>query len=290
MNRQRRRTPAAAADIHATPVTSEGELMPVTYENHSVLVEKKETAVAVVTLNDPPLSLNSLPSLLELEEMLERLATDPGTRVIVLTGAGCKAFSDGADLSGSHEMAETVSDRKFKLEMDVRNSLEFIGKPTICAVEGRCMGGGLELACCCDIRIVSEKATFSQPELSPGLYPTIGGRHRLPEIVRFTEALEMMYLGEAVDAAEAYRIGLADKIAPAGAALEQAVAVADIIAGKPLKILRAIKAGVRRTRRKMPGNSRAARPEYRTIAKRFTPQQAPADKDFAGLSFPAGRE
>ncbi|MDR1945620.1 MAG: enoyl-CoA hydratase/isomerase family protein [Desulfovibrio sp.] len=220
--------------------------MTITYENHFVLVEKRESSVALVTLNNPPLNLNSVPSLQELGESLRKLGTDPDVRVLVLTGSGNKAFNAGSDLTGFKEMAGNFTGRKFKIETDVMNSLEFIGKPTVCAVEGFCMGGGLELACCCDIRIVSEKALFSQPEITLGLYPAAGGLYRLPKLIGPARALEMMYLGETIDATEAYRIGLVNKIAPAGAALEHALTMAEKIACRPPNALRVIKEGMRK--------------------------------------------
>jgi enoyl-CoA hydratase/carnithine racemase len=220
--------------------------MGTTYENHFVLVDKRDTAVALLTLNDPPLNLNSIPSLQEFGDTLHKLAADPEVRVLVLTGAGAKAFCAGSDISGFKEMAGDFIGKKFKLEMDVMNSLEFIDKPTICAVEGYCMGGGLEVACCCDLRIVSEKALFSQPEISLGLYPASGGLYRLPKLIGPARALEMMYLGEAINAEEAYRIGLVNKIAPVGSAVEESLNLAARIARKAPNALRVIKEGVRK--------------------------------------------
>jgi enoyl-CoA hydratase len=143
-------------------------------------------------------------------------------------------------------MAGNFKGKKFKLEMDVMNSLEFIGKPTICAVEGYCMGGGLEVACCCDLRVVSEESVFSQPEITLGLYPAAGGLYRLPKLIGPARALEMMYLGESIDAAEAYRIGLVNKIAPVGSAVEVSMNIAARIARKAPNALRVIKEGVRK--------------------------------------------
>ncbi|MDR2050698.1 MAG: enoyl-CoA hydratase/isomerase family protein [Deltaproteobacteria bacterium] len=220
--------------------------MSVKYENKMILVEKKKNFVALVTLNNPPMNLNSIPSMLELGEAFRKLETDPEARVVVITGSGEKAFNVGSDLSGFKEMEGNFKGRKFKMEMDLMNSVEFFSKPTICAIEGYCMGGGLELACCCDIRIVSDKSVFSQPEINLGLYPASGGLYRLPKIIGQSRALELMYLGEAIDAAEACRLGLANKVVPAGSTLEYALAMAARISVKPPNALRVIKEGTRK--------------------------------------------
>jgi enoyl-CoA hydratase/carnithine racemase len=216
------------------------------YENRLVLVKKSEAFVALVTLNNPPMNLNSIASLLELGEVFRKLEKDPDVRAVVLTGAGEKAFNAGSDLSGFREMEGNFTEKKFKMEMDVMNTVEFIGKPTICALEGYCLGGGLELACCCDIRIASETAQFAQPEINLGLYPAAGGLYRLPKIIGLPQALEMMYLGELLNAKEALRLGLVNKISPAGTAVEHSLAMAEKIARKPPNALRVIKEGVRK--------------------------------------------
>ncbi|MDR2160753.1 MAG: enoyl-CoA hydratase/isomerase family protein, partial [Desulfovibrio sp.] len=182
----------------------------------------------------------------ELGESFRKLEGDPGVRAVVLTGAGGRAFNAGSDLSGFREMAGNFTEKKFKMETDVMNTVEFIGKPTICAVEGYCLGGGLELACCCDLRIASETAQFAQPEINLGLYPAAGGLYRLPKIIGLPRALEMMYLGEIINAEEALRLGLVNRISPAGTAVEHALAVADKIARKPPNALRVIKEGGRK--------------------------------------------
>jgi enoyl-CoA hydratase len=229
------------------------------YKNRFVLVEEIDVAIGLVTLNDPPLNLNSPASLRELWETLEKLARDPRVRALVLTGAGGRAFSAGSDLTGCKGTAASPA---FSPEAAALNSLEFIDKPTICAVEGYCMGSGLELACCCDIRVVSEKAVFSRPEIAFGLYPAAGGRCRLRDVVGPARALEMMYFGEPIDAVEAYRIGLANRIVPAGAALISALDLADVMTGKAPDALRAVKEEARRARMHAPVSKRNAGPDY----------------------------
>ncbi|MDR3177219.1 MAG: enoyl-CoA hydratase/isomerase family protein [Desulfovibrio sp.] len=220
--------------------------MPVEYENRLILVEKRDSRVAVVTLNNPPMNLNSIPSMTELGEAFRKLDGDPDALAIVLTGSGTKAFNVGSDLTGFKAMHGNFKGRKFKMETDMMNSIEFVSKPTICAIEGYCMGGGLELACCCDIRIVAENAVFAQPEINLGLYPASGGLYRLPRIIGYPQALEMMYLGESINAAEAYRLGLANKVVPSGTAVGKALEMAEKIAGKAPNAIRVIKEGSRK--------------------------------------------
>ena len=219
--------------------------MSIEYENKLILVEKHENHVAVVTLNNPPMNLNSIASMEELREDFRKLEHDKDVRVIILTGSGTRAFNAGSDISGFKDMHGNFQGLKFKMELDMMNMIEFISKPTICAIEGYCMGGGLELALCCDLRVVSESAKFSQPEIKLGLYPAGGGLYRLPKIVGISKAYEIMYLGDTFDAQEAYRLNLANKIAPVGTTVEAAMELAERIAQMPSNALAVIKKGAR---------------------------------------------
>jgi enoyl-CoA hydratase/carnithine racemase len=238
------------------------KIMPVEYENKLIIVEKKENFVALITLNNPPMNLNSIPSMLEIGEAFRKMEEDTDVRVVVLTGSGKKYFNVGSDLTAFKEMRGNFKGKKFKMEMDMMNSIEFFRKPTICAIEGYCMGGGLELACCCDIRIISEESKFSQPEINLGLYPAAGGLYRLPKIIGQAKALEMMYLGEIIDSAEAYRLNLANKVVPAGTAVSSALEMAAKIAVKPPNALRVIKEGMRRMWLKESKNNHYTNLEY----------------------------
>lgn len=219
--------------------------MSIEYENNLICVQKHENNVAVVTMNNPPMNLNSIASMEELREAFRKLEKDDEARVIILTGSGTRTFNAGSDLSGFKDMQGNFRGLKFKMELDMMNSIEFIQKPTICAIEGYCMGGGLELALCCDLRIVSKSAKFSQPEIKLGLFPAAGSLHRLPKIVGIAKAYEIMYLGETFDAEEAYRLNLANKVVPEGTALESALAMADRIRKFSPEALAVIKRGVR---------------------------------------------
>lgn len=213
------------------------------YANKLILVEKKD-GIAIVTLNNPPMNLNSIESMLELREAFRLLEYDPEARVIVLTGSGTRAFNVGSDLKGLAEMSGDYKGHKFKMEGDLMNTVESIPKPTICAIEGYCMGGGLELACCCDIRVASPASVFSQPEITLGMVPGSGGLFRLPKLIGMSHALEMMYTADRIDGTEAHRLGLVNKLFPQGTVLENAVEMAKKIAQFPPKPLRVMKSFV----------------------------------------------
>lgn len=214
------------------------------YKNSLILVEKKDY-VGIVTLNSPPLNLNTIESMEELREVFRKIEKDPEIRVVILTGSGLKAFNVGSDISGFKDMAGDFRGKKFYMETDMMNTIEFLPKPTICAIEGYCMGGGLELALCCDIRIGSDESIFALPEINLGLYPAAGGIFRLPKVIGLPKAYELMYTGDNIDSNEAYRLGLINKIAPKGSVLKEAMIMAEKIAKKAPSALIVIKKGAR---------------------------------------------
>lgn len=214
------------------------------YKNSLILVEKKDY-VGIVTLNSPPLNLNTIESMEELREVFRKIEKDPEIRVVILTGSGLKAFNVGSDISGFKDMAGDFRGKKFYMETDMMNTIEFLPKPTICAIEGYCMGGGLEVALCCDIRIGSDESIFALPEINLGLYPAAGGIFRLPKVIGLPKAYELMYTGDNIDSNEAYRLGLINKIAPKGSVLKEAMIMAEKIAKKAPSALIVIKKGAR---------------------------------------------
>lgn len=215
------------------------------YENKLILVEKYDNKIAKVTLNSPPLNLNSVASITELSETLRKIELDDDINVVILTGAGFKAFDAGSDISEFKGMNGNIKGLSFKPENDMMNSLEFLPKPTIVAMEGVCMGGGLELSLCCDIRIMSETTRVSLPEVNLGLFPAAGGLHRLPKVIGQSKALEMMYLGETITAQECKELGLANHLAPVGETVKVAMELAEKIAQKPTSAIKVIKKGIR---------------------------------------------
>lgn len=201
-----------------------------------VLTEKKG-AVAVLTINRPD-ALNALSSevLGEIGEAFEALQQDEDVSVIIITGAG-RAFVAGADVA---EMADLnmVEGRAFgNIGQELFRRIEKSEKPTIAAINGYALGGGLELAMCCDIRIASETAVMGQPEVGLGIIPGFSGTQRLTQIVGKGRAAQMILTTENIGAAEALSYGLVNKVAAPEALMDEALAMAGTIAAKaPLAV------------------------------------------------------
>jgi enoyl-CoA hydratase len=189
---------------------------------HTTLLFELHDAIAVVTVNRPE-KLNALNAVViaELGEVAERIRTDPAIRGMILTGAGPKAFVAGADI-GEIAAQGPVDGKARALEgQRVFRNLERCGKPVIAAVNGFALGGGCELAMACHLRVASEQARFGQPEVTLGIGPGYGGTVRLPRLVGKGRALELLLAGQMIDAQEAYRIGLVNRVVPADRLLSE---------------------------------------------------------------------
>ena len=215
------------------------------YENNLILVEKPVDKVALITLNNPPLNLVTLELSRELKETLFRLEQDDEVRVVVLTGSGEKAFCVGSDVKEFPQVWDDVIGKKLQKENEVFNAIEFLDKPVIAAMEGNVCGGGYEMAMACDLRILSESGRIAQPEINLGVFPGSGGIFRLPKLVGASKAMEMMFLGEFIDAEDCLRLGLVNRLAPAGKTVSAALDLAERIAHKPFEAIKLIKKGVR---------------------------------------------
>ena len=212
-----------------------------TYEN--ILLEKKN-AIAYVTVNRPKV-LNALngTTIEELRSAFHELKHDASIRVVILTGAGEKAFVAGADI-GELAQRDPVSGKEFALRgQNVLNLIENLGKPVIACVNGFALGGGCELALACTMRLASENAKFGQPEVKLGILPGYGGTQRLPRLVGKGLAMQMVLAGEMITAQEAYRIGLVNEVTSAAELIPRAEALAaKIIANAPLAVQYAMEA------------------------------------------------
>jgi enoyl-CoA hydratase len=205
---------------------------------------EREDAVAIVTIARPE-KLNALNRAVlgELDCAMAGLREDPSVRAVVLTGAGEKAFVAGADIA---ELA--VLDTRGAEEASAYGSAIFrrIAEqraPVIAAVNGFALGGGCELALACPVRIASENAKFGLPEVGLGIIPGYGGTQRLPRIVGYGIAAELIATGRMIDAQEAYRIGLVNRVVPLGSLLDEAKAMAKAIAANaPLAVAAALEA------------------------------------------------
>jgi enoyl-CoA hydratase len=205
---------------------------------YTTLLYEKAAGVATVTLNRPD-KLNALNSTVydELYAAFEAAENDPEVGAIILTGAGEKAFAAGSDIAEMQHMGPLESQ---KFMATIRRASDFIyglTKPTVAAVNGYALGGGCELALCCDLRIASEKARFGQPEVTLGLIPGAGGTQRLTRVVGPAKAKEMIYLGEMINAAAALEIGLVNRVVPPDKLMEEAHAVAGKLAALSTPVL-----------------------------------------------------
>jgi enoyl-CoA hydratase len=200
-----------------------------TYE--TITVEKRG-AVAVLTINRPD-KLNALNKQVHREgvDALDALRRDDEVRVLVITGAGEKSFIAGADIS---EFAgqTPVTQRDLFHEKTFFNSIDTFPKPVIAMINGFCLGGGCELALACDIRVCSENARFSQPEINLGIMPGGGGTQRLTNLIGEGRAMELILTGDMIDAATAHKFGLVNHVHPADQLEAETMKLAGKIAEK----------------------------------------------------------
>ena len=180
------------------------------------LLFENQDGIGLITLNRPK-ALNALnqATLEELNQIADKLAQDTSVKVIIITGSGEKAFVAGADITQMQPMS-AIEGRNFgKLGQAVFNKIENLPQPVIGAINGFALGGGCELAMACDIRYASDKAKFGQPEVTLGITPGFAGTQRLARLVGKGRAKELLYTGDIIDAHEAYRLGLVNKVVPA---------------------------------------------------------------------------
>ena len=197
------------------------------------LLMEVENEIAVVTINRPK-SLNALNSetLAELDACFSEISERKDIKVVILTGSGAKAFVAGADIS---EMVNATPAEGRKMGMHAKEAflkLETMPQNTIAAVNGFALGGGCEISMACDIRIASDNAKFGQPETGLGILPGFGGTQRLARLVGKGRAKELIFTCDMIDANEAYRIGLANKVVPQAELLDTCKAMAEKIMSK----------------------------------------------------------
>jgi enoyl-CoA hydratase len=215
----------------------------------STLLFELTDGIARVTVNRPD-KLNALNAIViaELGDAVTRIETDPAVRGVLVTGAGTKAFVAGADINELTEQGATGGRTRAVVGQQVFRRLERCGKPVIAAINGFALGGGCELAMACHLRVASESARFGQPEVKLGIAPGYGGTVRLPRLVGRARALELLLTGEMIDAQEALRIGLVNRVVPADRLLSEAdTLLRAILANGPLAVracLEAVDAGL----------------------------------------------
>ena len=192
-----------------------------------------EGRVAVVTIDRRPVNALDRQTLQELGQAVDQLAAEPAVKAAVLTGAGSLAFVAGADIKDISRLASVQEATDMAaLGQSVFLKIERLRKPVIAAINGVCLGGGLELAMACHLRVSGDRARFGQPEISLGLIPGWGGTQRLPRLIGKAKATEWILTGDLVQAQEAARLGLVNLVVPQDQVLKAAKDLARKIAAK----------------------------------------------------------
>jgi len=212
---------------------------------HTLFACTVENGVATLTLNYPPVNALTPDVLAELDAAFDALAENSDAKAVVLTGTG-RFFIAGADIK---VLAAIASSREGK-EMALRGQaiftkIELFEKPVIAAINGVCLGGGLELALCCHMRLVAEGARLGQPEINLGIIPGFGGTQRLSRLVGRSKALELILTGDFISASEAKALGLVSQVLPPEELLRRAQGLARKIASKSQVAVRAALRAVR---------------------------------------------
>jgi len=217
------------------------------FEN--IIYEKdRERGIAKLTINRPEVrnALNAA-TRQEIRNAIGEIEKDGDVRVVIITGAGEKAFVSGADITAFKDATPIIMEESAStLGQQLFSNIENLSVPVIAMINGFCLGGGLELAMCCDIRIASDNAKFGQPEINIGLFPGAGGTQRLPRLIGWGKAKELIYTGKIIDAAEAERISLVDKVVPQEKLGEEVNQLAETIASKSPLIIKLVKKVINR--------------------------------------------
>ncbi|MDD5167418.1 MAG: enoyl-CoA hydratase-related protein [Syntrophales bacterium] len=214
--------------------------------NYEKLMVEQDGSVVIAAINHPPANSMGQGVLRDLNDLLDKCVNDDGVRVIIITGSGAKLFSAGADIT---EFADLQVGKMPKYDgNEIYFKIENYPKVIIAAMQGGAYGGGLELACSCHLRIMSETATLGLPEVKLGLCPGWGGTQRLPRFIGKTRALELMLTGDFITSQEALTLGLLNKVVPQDQVLETAKTLAKrLAAGAPLaqrEIMKAVRLGL----------------------------------------------
>jgi enoyl-CoA hydratase len=215
---------------------------------YKTLIYEKKDNIGVLTINRPE-KLNALSNELieELERFLDDVEYDEELRVLVITGAGEKAFVAGADIQELVDRDALLGRKVSRTRQQIFSRIENLPIPVIASVNGYALGGGLELALACSIRICSDRAQFGAPEVKLGIIPGDGGTQRLPRLVGLGRAMEMVLTGDFIDAQEAYRIGLVNQVISHDELMEKAMGLAQKIAKRPPLAVRYAKEAVNRS-------------------------------------------
>jgi len=215
-------------------------------QNVKVAVEDR---VAVVTIDHRPVNALDRQTLRELGQIVDAIGSEPTVKVVIITGGGSLAFVAGADIKEVAQVASVEAAKEMSaLGHSVLLKLQRLRKPVIAAINGVCLGGGLELAMSCHLRISGDRVRFGQPEINLGIIPGWGGTQRLPRLIGKAKATEWILTGDVVMAQEAHRLGLVNQVVPQDQVLKVAKDLARKLVAKPgvamTQALRAIEDGM----------------------------------------------
>ena len=200
------------------------------YTNVRISIEDR---VAILTIDHPPANVFNRATIADLDAAMDELIANDQVKVIIITGAGEFAFVAGADINEIGQVKDGAEAMTFITKgQGVFNKIEACPKPVIAAINAVALGGGLELAMACHMRIMADRARVGQPETNLGIIPGWGGTQRLPRLLGSAKAIELILTGDMINAQEAFRLGLANKVVPAGQVLAEAKGLAKKIAAK----------------------------------------------------------
>lgn len=239
--------------------------------------KSEEDGVEVLTLRHPPVNALSTALLAELSGRLDAISANPAVRALIITGDG-QYFSGGADLKELATLDLAQAPAIVERGQHLFSRIEALRVPVVAAINGLAVGGGLELALACDLRIAGESAKLGLPEVTFGLMPSYGGTQRLPRTVGVAKAKEMIFSGSLVPAAEAVRIGLVNRSVPSGQELRAARDLAHTIAQRAPRAVQGAKLAIRE------GLALPLSEGLRLEAKTFEKEVLPSDDLMEGLS------
>lgn len=210
-----------------------------------IIYERESDDIGILTMKRPKV-LNALSwqALRELREFFENILPDEDLKALIVTGAGDKAFVAGADIGEMSNMKDREFQEYVDLALKVTELIESDPSPCIAAINGYALGGGCELALACDIRISSERSKFGFPEVKLGIFPNWGGTQRTTRVLGLGKTKELIFTGEMIDATEALRIGLVERVVPHSRVMEEARHIARTIAKRGLKAVRLAKVAI----------------------------------------------
>ncbi len=214
--------------------------------DYKILNQTQENGIAIITINRPK-AMNALNTLFfaEMNSMLDEIDSNKNIRVLIITGAG-KTFVAGADIAEMSNMNSELGTRFSRIGQNVFDKIEKLPFPTIAAINGYALGGGLELTLACDIRIASTKAVLGQPEVNLGLIPGYAGTQRLTRLIGVGDALYLLYTADMISADEALRLKLVQKVTEPEALMETAMKIATKISRKGNNAIKQVKNVVRK--------------------------------------------